>query len=70
MSGATTENISIDNVRKTMTVSECAAVLGIGKKVIYTKAKEDKLPFKHMTIGRSILISKKSFYEYAESMGL
>ena len=56
--------------RLTMTVQECAAILGIGVKAIYTQARDGTLPFKHMRFGRSILISVKSFEEYAASKGL
>jgi len=59
-----------DGGRLTLSVEECAEMLGVGKSVIYKMIREKTVPFSHMRFGRTIKVSRKSFNEYLRSIGL
>lgn len=61
--------------RKTLTVSEIAQVLGLGRTSAYTLVQSalddpEHAPFKAIRLGGRLLVSKQSFAEFCNSMGM
>lgn len=58
---------------RTMRVDECAKELGIGRAAAYAMVNNAVLnngePFKVIKIGHNLLISRKSFFAYLDSIG-
>ena len=54
--------------KRTYTVEEVAHILGIGRTSAYTLVKEGH--FKIVRIGNAILISKRSFDEWLDSLNI
>lgn len=59
---------NLDTEKRTYTVYEIAAILNIGRTSAYQLVKEEH--FKIIRIGNTIRISKKSFDEWLDSLGL
>ena len=57
---------------RSMTVEECAALYGIGRARMYNLANaaaRDGKPFAVQKLRGKLLISRKSFYQYLDSIG-
>ena len=58
---------------RTIRVSDCAEILGIGRSSAYALAREAEkagAPFSVIRVGSSLLISKKSFDKFLNENGL
>ena len=65
----------IDNDCKTLRADQVATILGIGRSSAYALVKSasaspDGIPFRVLRLGNSLLISKKSFFDYLDANGL
>jgi len=72
-SKSTNSNLSVNKLlpeRKTITVPEAAAYLGVSKQLIYNMIRNGNAPFKFLPVNKKILISKRSFNEYLEASGV
>ena len=65
-----TPNISSS---RSMSVEECAHILGVGKAAMYTMVKDslanDCHPFAVLRTSGKLLVSRKSFFAYLDSIG-
>jgi excisionase family DNA binding protein len=56
-----------EDVRKTMTIEEAGAVLGVSRTTAYKLPQIEGFPV--LRVGRRILVPRKAFYDWMESAG-
>jgi response regulator of citrate/malate metabolism len=65
--------LTIENECKTLSVEDCANILGISRTSAYAlanKAVSSGKPFSVVKLGSKLLVSKKSFQKYLEDNNL